>query len=119
MTSFGSLLIATLTTLPLGVTQLPDHVPGWKVIGSVAALGALGLSVAYLLYFGLIAGAGASYAVLVTYLVPALALGYGAIFLGENVTASAFAGLMLILAGVALGTGTLRLPRRAPAPETP
>ena len=40
-------------------------------------------------------------------------------FLGENVTASAFAGLMLILAGVALGTGTLRLPRRAPAPETP
>ena len=119
VTSFGSLLIATLTTLPLGVTQLPDHVPGWKVIGSVAALGALGLSVAYLLYFGLIAGAGASYAVLVTYLVPALALGYGAIFLGENVTASAFAGLMLILAGVALGTGTLRLPRRAPAPETP
>ena len=27
--------------------------------------------------------------------------------------------LVLILAGVALGTGTLRLPRRAPAPETP
>jgi drug/metabolite transporter (DMT)-like permease len=119
VTSFGTLLVATLTMLPLGVTQLPGHMPGWKVIGSVIALGALGLSLAYLLYFGLIAAAGASYAVLVTYLVPALALGYGAIFLGEAVTATAVGGLLLILAGVALGTGTLRLPRRAPAPETP
>lgn len=119
VTSFGTLLVATLTMLPLGVTQLPGHMPGWKVIGSVIALGALGLSLAYLLYFGLIASAGASYAVLVTYLVPALALGYGAIFLGEAVTATAVGGLLLILAGVALGTGTLRLPRRAPAPETP
>ena len=54
------------------------------MIGSVVALGSLGLSVAYLLYFGLIAGAGASYAVLVTYLVPAIALGYGAVFLDEH-----------------------------------
>jgi drug/metabolite transporter (DMT)-like permease len=119
VTSFGALLVATLTMLPLGVAQLPGHLPEWKVVGSVIALGALGLSVAYLLYFGLIAGAGASYAVLVTYLVPALALGYGAIFLGETVTATAIGGLLLILAGVALGTGTLRLPRREPAPETP
>jgi drug/metabolite transporter (DMT)-like permease len=119
VTSFGALLVATLSMLPLGVAQLPGHLPGWKVVGSVIALGALGLSVAYLLYFGLIAGAGASYAVLVTYLVPALALGYGAIFLGETVTATAIGGLLLILAGVALGTGTLRLPRREPAPETP
>jgi drug/metabolite transporter (DMT)-like permease len=119
VTSFGTLLVATLTMLPLGVAQLPGQAPGWKVIGSVVALGALGLSVAYLLYFGLIAGAGASYAVLVTYLVPALALGYGALFLNETVTASALGGLLLILAGVALGTGTLRSPRRAPAAETP
>jgi drug/metabolite transporter (DMT)-like permease len=118
VTSFGTLFVATLSTLPFGVTQLPAQAPGWKAIGSVVALGALGLSIAYLLYFGLIAAAGASYAVLVTYLVPALALGYGAIFLNENVTASAIGGLLLILAGVALGTGTLRLSRRAPAAET-
>jgi drug/metabolite transporter (DMT)-like permease len=119
VTSFGTLAVATLTTLPLGVAQLPGHLPSWKVIGSVVALGALGLSVAYLLYFALIAGAGASYAVLVTYLVPALALGYGAVFLDEAITVSALAGLALILAGVALGTGTLRIPRRAPVGETP
>jgi drug/metabolite transporter (DMT)-like permease len=119
VTSVGTLAVATLTTLPLGIAQLPGGVPSWKAIGSVVALGALGLSIAYLLYFGLIAGAGASYAVLVTYLVPALALGYGAIFLDEAITASAIAGLLLILAGVALGTGTLRLPRRTPVSEIP
>jgi drug/metabolite transporter (DMT)-like permease len=119
LTSFGTLAIASLTTLPLGIAQLPGEAPSWKAIGSVVMLGAVGLSVAYLLYFALISGSGASYAALVTYLVPALALLYGAIFLDEEITASAVAGLGLILAGVALGTGTLRLPRRTPVGETP
>jgi drug/metabolite transporter (DMT)-like permease len=119
VTSLGSLAIATLLSLPFGVAQLPDQVPSWKAIGSLVALGALGLSVAYLLYFAIISGAGASYAALVTYLVPALALAYGAIFLDEAITISALGGLALILAGVALGTGTMRLPRRAPVGETP
>ena len=111
VTSLGALAFATLATLPLGVSQLPGSAPSWKAIGSIVALGAAGLSVAYLLYFALIAGAGAPYAALVTYLVPALALLYGAIFLDEAVTASALVGLGLILAGVALGTGTLRFGR--------
>jgi drug/metabolite transporter (DMT)-like permease len=119
LTSFGTLAIATVTTLPLGIAQLPGEAPSWKAIGSVVALGAVGLSVAYLLYFALISGPGASYAALVTYLVPGMALLYGAIFLDEEITASAIGGLALILAGVALGTGTLRLPRRAPVGETP
>jgi drug/metabolite transporter (DMT)-like permease len=119
VTSIGTLAVATIATLPLGVAQLPGHVPSWKAIGSIVALGALGLSVAYLLYFGLIAGAGTSYAVLVTYLVPALALGYGAVFLDEPITASALGGLALILVGVGLGTSTLRLSRRGPVGETP
>src|SRR5262249_8846145 len=70
VTSLGSLAFATLATLPLGLAELPSQTPSWKAIGSVVALGAAGLSVAYLLYFTLIAGAGASYAALVTYLVP-------------------------------------------------
>ena len=107
VTSLGGLGFATLATLPLGLAQLPADVPSWKAIGSIVALGAAGLSVAYLIYFTLIAGAGAPYAALVTYLVPALALLYGAVFLDEPVTASAVGGLVLILAGVALGTGTV------------
>jgi drug/metabolite transporter (DMT)-like permease len=46
--------------------------------------------------------------VLVTYLVPSLALVYGAVFLDENVTAVSLVGLALVLAGVALGTGSVR-----------
>jgi drug/metabolite transporter (DMT)-like permease len=115
VTSLGALAFATLATMPLGIAELPAEVPSWKTIGSIVALGAVGLSIAYLLYFSLIAGAGAPYAALVTYLVPALALVYGAVFLDEAVTASAVGGLALILAGVALGTGTLRLDRFRPA----
>jgi drug/metabolite transporter (DMT)-like permease len=105
VTSLGALGFATLLALPLGLTELPGETPSWKAIGSIVALGAVGLSIAYLLYFTLIAGAGAPYAALVTYLVPALALVYGAVFLGEPVTASAVGGLLLIFVGVALGTG--------------
>jgi drug/metabolite transporter (DMT)-like permease len=60
----------------------------------------------------LIAGAGASRAILITYLVPAFALGYGALLLGEPVTAVAVGGLALVLGGVGLGTGAIR-PRRS------
>ena len=76
-----------------------------------------GTALAYLLFFGLITGAGAAYASLVTYLIPPIALAYGAIFLGERFGASAFGGLALILAGVALGTGAVRFKRaRQPQP---
>jgi drug/metabolite transporter (DMT)-like permease len=119
VTAVGTLVIATLTTLPFGIAQAPGHTPSWKAIASVVVLGSVGLAVAYLLYFGLIASAGPQYAILVTYLVPALALGYGAVFLDEAITASAVGGLVLILGGVALGTGTLRPRRRSVVCETP
>ena len=44
-----------------------------------------------------------------TYLVPPIALAYGAIFLGERFGATAFAALALILVGVAFATGSVRL----------
>jgi drug/metabolite transporter (DMT)-like permease len=107
--------ISALVILPVGIAQAPHHFPGWKVVGSVLALGIPGTALAYLLFFGLIAGAGAAYASLVTYLIPPIALAYGAIFLGERFGVTAFGGLALILGGVALGTGVFapaRLRRR-------
>ena len=111
--SFGAMIAATVLTAPAGVLQLPGDAPGWKPVASVVLLGVVGTGLAYILYFDLILGAGASKAILVTYLVPALALIYGAVFLDEEVTAVALGGLVLILLGVALGTGTLRRWRRA------
>ena len=80
------------------------------------ALGIPGTAIAYLLFFGLIAGAGAAYASLVTYLIPPIALAYGAIFLGERFGVTAFGGLALILGGVALGTGVFTPSRLRPSP---
>jgi drug/metabolite transporter (DMT)-like permease len=111
LVALGSLTWATLFVLPLGAAQASAL--GWESLLSVLYLGVAATGVAYLLYFGLIAGAGASKAVLVTYLVPTLALVYGAVFLDEQVTAAALAGLALVLAGVALGTGTVGKSRRA------
>jgi drug/metabolite transporter (DMT)-like permease len=106
LVALGTLVWATLFALPIGAAQATA--PGWEGLLSVLYLGVVCTGAAYLLYFGLIAGAGASRAVLVTYLVPSLALVYGAVFLDEAVRALSIAGLALVLAGVALGTGTVR-----------
>jgi drug/metabolite transporter (DMT)-like permease len=117
--ALGSTAVATLIALPAGVLEAPHHAPGWKVVGSVVALGIPGTALAYLLFFAMIAGPGAAFASLVTYLIPPIALAYGAVFLGERFGAAAYGGLALILGGVALGTGIAgsRLTRRRLAPE--
>jgi drug/metabolite transporter (DMT)-like permease len=102
---------AALLALPLGVAQAPDQMPGWKTIGSVVMLAVPLTAVAFLLFYAIIAGAGAAYASLVTYLVPPIALAYGAVFLDERLELSAIAALALIFAGIVLGTGRLRLRR--------
>src|SRR5439155_9062718 len=111
VTSLGALTAATFATLPIGLFELAGHVPGWKVTASMLTLGIAGTGLAYILYYALIAGAGASRAILITYLVPTFALVYGAVLLGEPVTAAAVGGLALVLVGVGLGTGALRLGR--------
>jgi drug/metabolite transporter (DMT)-like permease len=111
--SIGQLTVGALLTLPAAVVQLPSDAPSAKAVAAVLALGALGTGLAFLLYFALIVRAGASRAILVTYLVPAFALVYGWLILDEAVTASALAGLALILGGTALATGGRLRRRRA------
>jgi drug/metabolite transporter (DMT)-like permease len=110
--SIGQLAVAALVLAPFGIAERPQETPPAGTIAAMIALGALCSGIAYLLYFRLIASAGASRAILVTYLVPAFALAYGAVFLSEDITASALAGLALILGGTALATGLGRRPPR-------
>jgi drug/metabolite transporter (DMT)-like permease len=114
--AFATTGTAALLALPFGVAQAPDHMPGWKTIGSIVALAVPLTALAFLLFYAIIAGAGAAYAALVTYLVPPIALAYGAVFLGERFGVSAFVALALILSGVVLGTGRVRF-RRSLASE--
>jgi drug/metabolite transporter (DMT)-like permease len=116
--SIGQIAFAVPAILPFALLQLPDAAPGAGAVAAVIALGALATGIAYLLYFTLIASAGASRAILVTYLVPAFALVYGAVLLDEPVTASALTGLVLILGGTALATGVQRVRSGRPLRQT-
>jgi len=111
--SVGQLGVGALLMAPFGLAQLPATPPPAETIFAVAALGTLCTGIAYVLYFVLIASAGASRAILVTYLVPAFALVYGTVFLDEPVTLAALIGLGLVLGGTALATGLGRARRRA------
>jgi len=104
---------------PLGVAQAPGHLPGWGALGAVLALALLGTVAGQLLFFRLIYDYGSARAALVVYLLPVTALFYGALLLGESIKVSAIAGLVLILTGTALGSGVLRLPRRAAVAPAP
>jgi drug/metabolite transporter (DMT)-like permease len=107
VTALGTMAAATVLSAPAGIAQAPGSVPSAETIAAVLVLAVLCSAVAYILYFAIMAGAGASRAILITYLVPAVAVFYGAVFLNEPVTTSSIVGLVLILGGVALGTSAV------------
>jgi len=117
--ALGTSAVAALAVLPAGVAQAPHSLPSAETIAAVLTLGLLCTAAAYLVFFTIVVRAGAGYAALVTYLVPPVALAYGAIFLDEGVGVAALVGLVLILAGVALGTRRSTSLRRAAAAEAP
>ena len=75
--------------------------------GAIAALGLLCSAFAYVLYFRLIDHAGATNALLVTLLVPPVAILLGALFLSETLAPQDFLGLGLIAMGLAAIDGRL------------
>jgi drug/metabolite transporter (DMT)-like permease len=64
------------------------------------ALAMVSTAFAYILYFEVVAGAGATNASLVTFLVPASAILLGILFLGEALDGSEILGFVLILLGL-------------------
>jgi drug/metabolite transporter (DMT)-like permease len=111
--SLGACGVAALLTLPPALATVGQNSPDLGEIAAVVSLGIVGTAVAFFLYFGLIDEAGAGKAALCGYLIPPLALAYGAIFLDEEITPAAIGGLGLILIGVALASGE-RAGERAP-----
>jgi drug/metabolite transporter (DMT)-like permease len=111
-TSWISVTVAGLVTLPAGIATTPGHSPGLGAIAALAGLGVVGTAAAFVIYYELINGLGAARAALVSYLAPGVALFYGAIFLDEAITVASVLGLVAILAGLAIAS---RRPRRAAA----
>jgi drug/metabolite transporter (DMT)-like permease len=97
--------------IPVSLFQLPEHMPGWKALASVAALGLIGTAFATLILYRMLNTYGSSRTSLVTYLLPPMALFYGVTILDEQIHLNSALGLVLILAGVALGSAPHKLAR--------
>ncbi|MBX9842014.1 MAG: DMT family transporter [Xanthobacteraceae bacterium] len=104
MVASGQLTMSTVLLLPF--VLLFDK-PSAFLTASNAALGALigiallSSALAYLIYFRLIARAGATNALLVTFLIPVSAILMGIVLLDESLSARQLAGMIAIFIGVA------------------
>ncbi|MGX1097132.1 DMT family transporter [Amorphus sp. MBR-141] len=118
----GQLTGSTLIMIPLAlVVDAPWTLatPSAAAVGSVAALALASTALGYLLYFAVMRSAGATNTSLVTYLVPMTAILLGTVFLGERLGLADYAGMVLVIGGIALAQGRLRKPRPVPAAPQP
>ncbi len=106
----GSQLGAALTLLVPAWIYWPAVMPSAAAWGAVALLALACTGLAYVLYFRLIAHVGATRAISVTFLIPAFAMAWGWLVLGELPTAVMLSGCAVVLLGTALATGLLRWP---------
>ena len=81
--------------------------PPLSAIGAIVTLALLCTAFAYILYFRLIDSAGATNALLVTLLVPPVAILLGWLILGELIDPRDFVGMGLIVLGLAAIDGRL------------
>lgn len=113
--STGQFTAAALIMLPLVLLFEPlsqTAAPPAEAWAAMVALALFCTSFAYILYFRLIASAGATNALLVTFLIPISAILLGALFLGEMLEPRHFAGMALIGLGLAAIDGRLLRPRQ-------
>jgi drug/metabolite transporter (DMT)-like permease len=109
--AIGQQLGAGAVLLPLAVARPPVHTPSLSVALAVVALALLSTSIAYLLYFFLMARVGPTSTHTYSFLVPLFGILWSVLFLGEQAPVGMLAGLALILASIMFVTGT-RWPRR-------
>jgi drug/metabolite transporter (DMT)-like permease len=101
----GSQLSSALALAAPGAWLWPAVSPPADAWAATLGLAVLCTGVAYVLYFRLIARVGPANAISVTFLIPAFAVLWGAVFLHEGVTPSMVAGCAVILLGTSLATG--------------
>lgn len=106
----GQLTAGAIMMLPVMLivdqpwTRSAPPIEAWA---SIVALALFCSALGYVLYFKLIDSAGATNALLVTLLVPPIAIFLGALFLGETLAPQDFLGLALIALGLAAIDGRL------------
>lgn len=119
VTAAGQVSASTLLLLP--AVLLVDRpwnlaMPGLSVWGAVLGAAALSTALAYVIYFRLLATAGAANLLLVTFLVPISAILLGSIVLGERLATRHDLGMAVIGCALALVDGRVLRRARMPGP---
>ncbi len=109
MNALGMLTGAAVLMIP--ITLLTDGAPdltlSTKVWASLIAIALLSTALAYLLYFKILLRAGSANLMLVTLLIPPVAVSLSIAFLDEQLGYDALAGFALIAVGLAITDGRL------------
>jgi len=101
--AFGQLVATTIMMLPIiSVVDRPWTLPppGLPAIAAVLALAIVSTALAYVIFFRILASAGAVNVALVTLLVPVSAIVLGTLILGEELAARHYIGMGLISIGL-------------------
>ncbi|MEP2715806.1 DMT family transporter [Pseudophaeobacter sp.] len=125
MNALGMVAGSTVLMLPIvfyveGVPRIDLSVEVW---GALIGIAVLSTALAYLMYFDILRRAGSANLMLVTLLIPPVAVGLGAGFLGEQLSREAFLGFLVIGLGLVVTDGRLfkalmnRQQKPANAPE--
>ena len=116
VTATGQVIVSTMIMAPIVALVdrpwgLPN--PGLPVWLSVLALALLSTALAYVLFFRILATAGATNLLLVTFLIPVSAILLGVLLLGERLELRQVTGMALIACGLAAIDGRLLTRARA------
>lgn len=114
----GQVTASSVLILPIMLIVEPpwtvEVLPSLSIWAALAGLALLSTALAYVLYFRILAAAGATNLLLVTFLIPVTSILLGAVFLHERLEPRHFAGMALIGLGlVAIDGRVARLMRPA------
>ena len=109
MNAFGMLVGSTVLMIPVALFTegMPILTLSAEVWASLLAVALLSTAVAYLLYFKILARAGSANLMLVTLLIPPIAVGLSVVILGEKMGNEARVGFGLIAIGLIVTDGRL------------
>jgi drug/metabolite transporter (DMT)-like permease len=111
--AIGSSIGSSVLLLPLAPLAIPAVAPDWGAVACAVALGVFSTGLGNILYFRLILDLGATRGLLTHFLIPAFAVLWARLFLGEPLAPGVILGTALILTSLALVTGVrLSLSRR-------
>ncbi len=106
----GMLTMSSLCLAPVAIffdRPFTLNAPGISSIAAAAGVALLSTALAYILYFRILAAAGATNLLLVTFLIPVSAILLGVNFLGESLSLIQIVGMFLIGLGLAVMDGRI------------